>query len=48
LESTCSATSATEQFAISDERSSSEIAGMLHTRGLEPVWKDWDAAILSP
>ena len=40
------ATSATEQFAIGDERSSLEVASMLRSRGLEPVWKDWDAAIL--
>jgi len=47
VETTCNATSATEQFAISDDRSSSEVAGMLRARGLEPVWKDWDEAILT-
>jgi 2-iminoacetate synthase len=47
VETTCNSTSATEQFAISDVRSSSEVAGMLRARGLEPVWKDWDEAILS-
>jgi len=38
--------SATEQFAIADERSASEVAAMLRRKGLEPVWKDWDQAIL--
>ena len=38
--------SATEQFAISDIRSSAEVAAMLRGKGLEPVWKDWDNAIL--
>ena len=46
VEATCGGTSATEQFAISDERTPSEVAAMLRDRGLEPVWKDWDAAIL--
>jgi len=46
VESSCSATTATEQFSIGDERSSFEVASMLRARGLEPVWKDWDAAIL--
>lgn len=31
-----------EQFEISDERSSEEIAAMIRTQGYEPVWKDWD------
>lgn len=34
------------QFSISDERSASDIAGRLRQLGLDPVWKDWDAAIL--
>lgn len=38
---------ATGQFEISDDRSPAEIAGVLRSRGLEPVWKDWDQA-LSP
>jgi len=38
---------ATGQFEISDDRSASEIADLLRTRGFDPVWKDWDAAILS-
>jgi len=32
------------QFAIDDERSHTEIARMLVSRGYEPVWKDWDPA----
>ncbi len=39
---------ATEQFAISDDRSPAQVAGMLALKGLDPVWKDWDEAILSP
>ncbi|PKB16242.1 2-iminoacetate synthase ThiH [Flavobacterium sp. 5] len=31
-----------EQFEISDERSSAEIAEMITQKGYEPVWKDWD------
>jgi 2-iminoacetate synthase len=37
---------ATGQFEISDERSPAEIAALLRTRGLEPVWKDWDQALV--
>lgn len=37
---------ATEQFAISDNRSSAEVAARLIDIGLDPVWKDWDASIL--
>lgn len=36
---------ATEQFAISDERSAEELAEAIKRHGLEPVWKDWDAAL---
>ncbi|NIJ43625.1 2-iminoacetate synthase [Wenyingzhuangia heitensis] len=32
-----------EQFEISDERPTEEIAEMLSSQGLEPVWKDWEA-----
>lgn len=46
VEATCGSATATEQFAISDNRSPADVAGMLKTQGLEPVWKDWDAAIL--
>jgi 2-iminoacetate synthase len=38
---------ATEQFEIADHRSPAEIAAVLSSRGLEPVWKDWDQAILA-
>ncbi|MDF1849380.1 MAG: radical SAM protein [Verrucomicrobiales bacterium] len=41
-------TAATGQFDIADERSPEEIAHYLRSIGLEPVWKDWDASILSP
>ena len=34
-----------EQFAISDERSPTEVADMLRVRGYDPVWKDWSAAL---
>ena len=37
---------ATGQFQIADERSPAQIAELLRVRGFEPVWKDWDAAIL--
>lgn len=37
---------ATGQFDIADQRSPSEVAARLLELGLEPVWKDWDAAIL--
>ena len=34
------------QFDIADDRSPREVAEALRTRhGLEPVWKDWDAAL---
>ena len=38
---------ATGQFEISDDRSPEKIAELLREHGLEPVWKDWDQAILS-
>ena len=38
---------ATGQFQISDERSPREIAQLLRRRGFEPVWKDWDQALLA-
>lgn len=37
---------ATEQFATSDQRSPREVADRLRELGLDPVWKDWDRAIL--
>lgn len=35
-------TSSLEQFEVTDERDTFEIAQMLVDKGLEPVWKDWD------
>lgn len=34
-----------EQFEISDERDSKEIAQMIISQGYEPVWKDWDVSL---
>jgi 2-iminoacetate synthase len=42
----CGSARATEQFAISDDRTPAQVAAMLRSKGIEPVWKDWDAAIL--
>ncbi len=36
---------ATGQFEISDDRSPEKIAALLRSRGLEPVWKDWEQAL---
>lgn len=38
---------ATGQFEISDDRAPAEIAEVLRGSGLEPVWKDWDQALLA-
>jgi 2-iminoacetate synthase len=38
---------ATGQFEISDERSPAEVAMFLRDRGFDPVWKDWDQALVS-
>lgn len=38
---------ATGQFDIADERTPKEMAEQIRSSGYEPVWKDWDAAILS-
>jgi 2-iminoacetate synthase len=35
------------QFGIADERSPSDVADRLRALGLDPVWKDWDPAILA-
>ena len=35
------------QFAIEDHRSPQEVAQALIKAGLDPVWKDWDTAILN-
>jgi 2-iminoacetate synthase len=36
------------QFNIADSRSPAQVAAMLQAQGLDPVWKDWDSAILQP
>jgi 2-iminoacetate synthase len=41
------ATNATGQFNIADERSPAEVAELLQRLGYEPVWKDWDAALMA-
>ena len=37
---------ATEQFQINDTRSTAEVAAMLRSQCLDPVWKDWDESLL--
>jgi 2-iminoacetate synthase len=37
---------ATGQFEISDDRAPREIASLLRARGFDPVWKDWDQALV--
>jgi 2-iminoacetate synthase len=37
---------ATGQFEISDERSPAEMAEVLRRRGFDPVWKDWEQALV--
>jgi len=41
------ATNATGQFNIADERSADEVAKLIQRLGYEPVWKDWDAALMA-
>ena len=38
--------SSVEQFEIDDNRTPAQIAAMLKSQGLEPVWKDWDSGFL--
>ena len=38
----------TEQFSISDERSVSQFCHMLHLKGFEPVFKNYDAIYREP
>lgn len=38
---------ATGQFDISDARTPEQIAMLLRERGMEPVWKDWDGALIN-
>lgn len=47
LETHADSDEATGQFEISDGRSPSQVASMLRSKGFDPVWKDWDARILS-
>jgi 2-iminoacetate synthase len=42
---TCSS-GAEPQFAIDDHRTPSQVAEAISRMGLEPVWKDWDTAIV--
>jgi 2-iminoacetate synthase len=47
LETRSSCDKAEGQFGIADERSPVEVAAMLTSQGLDPVWKDWDSSILN-
>ena len=38
---------ATEQFNIADQRTPEEVASRIRSLGYEPVWKDWDAALIA-
>jgi len=38
---------ATGQFEIADGRSPQEVADLIRRLGYEPVWKDWDAALMA-
>lgn len=46
LETKSGCETATEQFQITDHRSAAEVAAMLRSQNLDPVWKDWDEALL--
>jgi 2-iminoacetate synthase len=35
---------AIEQFEVNDTRPPADVAAMIKSHGLEPVWKDWDSA----
>jgi 2-iminoacetate synthase len=43
----CDGSKAEGQFEIEDGRSPQEVAKAIRLCGLEPVWKDWDSAILT-
>lgn len=45
--SACQTLKATEQFQISDTRTTQEVINDLEHLGYQPVWKDWDMHILS-
>jgi 2-iminoacetate synthase len=36
----------TGQFEVSDHRSPGEVSAVIRAQGLDPVWKDWDKAIM--
>jgi 2-iminoacetate synthase len=38
---------ATGQFEVADSRSPEEVAAVIRRLGYEPVWKDWDTALVS-
>jgi len=40
-------TTATGQFQIADERTPQEVADFIRKLGYEPVWKDWDTALIA-
>lgn len=44
----CCYPQALEQFHVSDERTAREVERALRERGIEPVWKDWDASFDAP
>ena len=35
-----------EQFEIADHRSTAEVAAMIKANGYDPLWKDWDQALM--
>lgn len=47
LESKSGCEKATEQFKINDTRTAAEVSAMLRAKNLDPVWKDWDEALLA-
>jgi 2-iminoacetate synthase len=47
IQTTCGNSKADGQFEVEDTRSPEEIAAALRANSLEPVWKDWDSAILA-
>jgi 2-iminoacetate synthase len=47
LEMPSASDEATGQFEIADSRSPAQVADLLRSNGLDPVWKDWDAEILA-
>jgi 2-iminoacetate synthase len=38
---------ATGQFEVADSRSPEEVAAVIRRLGYEPVWKDWDTALVA-